>query len=284
MTRRIQDYIVVAKPGIITANMVTCAGGFFLASKKNADLVQFLAMMTGMCMIVASACIFNNYIDRDIDRRMSRTRQRPFAAGRIPVKATLITASGLCIAGGALLAILLNARCAMAAAAGFMIYVCVYSLYLKRGSRYSVMVGSLAGAAPPVAGYLAVRDEFDAGAVILSLIFILWQIPHSYAVQLYHRDDYEKAAIPVLPARKAPDIMQRHMIIYILGFSASVAALASAGYTGTTSLVISLASAFTWLYFSSSRRTGADEASWARRMFVLSIIAIISLSIVISLY
>ena len=105
--------------------------------------------------------------------------------------------------------------------AGLVIYVGVYSLYLKRNSVYGALIGSLAGAAPPLAGYCAVTGRFDLGAVILLSIFSLWQMPHCYAIAVFRFDDYTAAAIPVLPVKQGTAAAKKHIVGYILAFMAA---------------------------------------------------------------
>ena len=106
------------------------------------------------------------------------------------------------IAGMALLLVAANVVAMLIAVVGFVVYVGVYSLYMKRKSVYGTLVGSLSGAAPPVIGYCAVTGQFDTGALILLLIFSLWQMPHSYAIAIFRFKDYRAANIPVLPVIK----------------------------------------------------------------------------------
>ena len=135
---------------------------------------------------------------------MLRTRHRVLAQGRIKLPIAISYATILAMAGLALLWAAANLLAVSIVLAGLVIYVGVYSLYLKGNSVYSPLIGSLAGAAPPLAGYCAVTGRFDLGAVILLSIFSLWQMPHCYAIAIFRLDDYTAAAIPVLPVSRAP--------------------------------------------------------------------------------
>ncbi len=198
----IKQYLQVTKPGIIFGNLISVIGGFLLASKGDIDYPLFLSTLLGVSLVVASGCVFNNYIDRDIDKIMERTKNRVLVKGLIDPKVSLIYASVLGIAGMLLLYVAANALAMMLAVIGFVIYVGVYSLYMKRKSVYGTLIGSLSGAAPPVIGYCAVTGQFDTGALILLLIFSLWQMPHSYAIAIFRFKDYQAANIPVLPVIK----------------------------------------------------------------------------------
>lgn len=177
-----KQYLQVTKPGIIFGNLISVIGGFLLASKGSLDVPLFIATMVGVSLVVASGCVFNNYIDRDIDKVMERTKNRVLVKGLIAPKVTLTYATLLGLAGVALLYVAANPLAALLAVIGFIVYVGVYSLYMKRHSVYGTLIGSLSGAAPPVIGYCAVSNEFDAGALILLAIFSLWQMPHSLSL------------------------------------------------------------------------------------------------------
>lgn len=146
----IKQYLQVTKPGIIFGNLISVIGGFLLASKGDIDYPLFLSTLLGVSLVVASGCVFNNYIDRDIDKIMERTKNRVLVKGLIDPKVSLIYASVLGIAGMLLLYVAANALAMMLAVIGFVIYVGVYSLYMKRKSVYGTLIGSLSGAAPPL--------------------------------------------------------------------------------------------------------------------------------------
>ncbi|MGA9702632.1 UbiA family prenyltransferase, partial [Pseudomonas sp.] len=163
----LKHFIQITKPGIIFGNVLSVAGGFFLASKGHVDLAIFLAAMIGTSLVVASGCVFNNCIDRDIDIKMERTKNRVLVQGLISLKLALIYATVLGVAGVALLYKVANPLAALFAVIGFVIYVGLYSLYLKRKSVHGTLVGSLSGAMPPVIGYVAVTNSFDMAALTL---------------------------------------------------------------------------------------------------------------------
>ncbi len=115
---------------------------------------------------------------------------------------------------------------------GFVVYVGVYSLYMKRHSVYGTLIGSLSGAAPPVIGYCAVTGDFDSGAAILLAIFSLWQMPHSYAIAIFRFKDYQAANIPVLPVVKGISVAKNHITLYIIAFAVATLMLTLGGYAG----------------------------------------------------
>jgi protoheme IX farnesyltransferase len=278
-----KQYLQVTKPGIIFGNLISVIGGFLLASKGSLDVPLFIATMVGVSLVVASGCVFNNYIDRDIDKVMERTKNRVLVKGLIAPKVTLTYATLLGLAGVALLYIAANPLAALLAVIGFIVYVGVYSLYMKRHSVYGTLIGSLSGAAPPVIGYCAVSNEFDAGALILLAIFSLWQMPHSYAIAIFRFKDYQAANIPVLPVVKGISVAKNHITLYIVAFMVATLMLSLGGYAGYKYLVVAAAVSVWWLGMAlSGYKKAVDDRVWARKLFVFSIVTITCLSVMMS--
>ncbi|AFR02474.1 heme o synthase [Pectobacterium carotovorum] len=279
----IKQYLQVTKPGIIFGNLISVIGGFLLAAQGRIDYPLFFATLVGVSLVVASGCVFNNVIDRDIDKKMERTKNRVLVKGLISLKVTLVYASLLGIAGFALLYIAANPLAMWLAVMGFVVYVGVYSLYMKRHSVYGTLIGSLSGAAPPVIGYCAVSNQFDAGALILLLIFSLWQMPHSYAIAIFRFKDYQAANIPVLPVVKGISVAKHHITLYIVAFAVATLMLSLGGYAGYKYLIVAAAVSVWWLGMAlSGYKNAIDDRIWARKLFVFSIVAITSLSVMMS--
>ncbi|EMJ7588568.1 protoheme IX farnesyltransferase [Serratia marcescens] len=279
----IKQYLQVTKPGIIFGNLISVVGGFLLASKGSIDYPLFLATLVGVSLVVASGCVFNNYIDRDIDKKMERTKNRVLVKGLIAPSVTLVYATVLGIVGFALLYIAANPLAMWLAVMGFVVYVGVYSLYMKRHSVYGTLIGSLSGAAPPVIGYCAVTNEFDAGALILLAIFSLWQMPHSYAIAIFRFKDYQAANIPVLPVVKGISVAKNHITVYILAFMIATLMLTLVGYAGYKYLIVAAAVSVWWLGMALRGYKTENDSAWARKLFVFSIVAITSLSVMMSI-
>ena len=279
----IKQYLQVTKPGIIFGNLISVVGGFLLASKGSIDYPLFLATLLGVSLVVASGCVFNNYIDRDIDKKMERTKNRVLVKGLIAPSVTLVYATVLGIAGFVLLYIGANPLAMWLAVMGFVVYVGVYSLYMKRHSVYGTLIGSLSGAAPPVIGYCAVTNEFDAGALILLAIFSLWQMPHSYAIAIFRFKDYQAANIPVLPVVKGISVAKNHITVYILAFMIATLMLTLSGYAGYKYLIVAAAVSVWWLGMALRGYKTENDSIWARKLFVFSIVAITSLSVMMSI-
>ena len=278
-----KQYLQVTKPGIIFGNLISVIGGFLLASKGHIDYPLFVWTLLGVSLVVASGCVFNNYIDRDIDRKMERTKNRVLVKGLISPEASLVYATLLGIAGFMLLWFGANPLACWLGVMGFVVYVGVYSLYMKRHSVYGTLIGSLSGAAPPVIGYCAVTGNFDSGAAILLAIFSLWQMPHSYAIAIFRFNDYLAASIPVLPVKRGIQVAKKHILLYILAFLVATLMLTFSGYAGMSYLAVAAAMGMYWLYMAWTGYKAVDDTVWARKLFVFSIFTITALSVMMSL-
>ncbi len=273
-------YWSVTKPGIIMGNFISVAGGFLLASKGDVDLWLMTATLIGLSLVIASGCAINNVIDRDIDIKMARTRTRVTVTGEMSGMAALCHGIVLGIMGFGLLIAYTTQVAVLFAAFGYFIYVGVYSLYMKRNSVYGTFIGSLSGAVPPVVGYCAVTGQFDMGALILLVMFSLWQMPHSYAIAIFRFKDYQAANIPVLPVAQGIDKAKRHIVLYIAIYTLVVMLLPINGYTGAAFMAVACTTSFWWLLMAlRGYRRNIDVSGWARQVFAFSIINITALSI-----
>lgn len=279
----IKPYLQVTKPGIIVGNLISVVGGFLLASKGSINGFLLILTLLGVSLVVASGCAFNNLIDRDIDPKMERTKNRVLVRGLASARVTFALATILGIAGFIVLYFGANPLAMWLSVMGFVVYVGIYSLYMKRHSVYGTLIGSLSGAAPPVIGYCAVSNNFDAGALILLAIFSLWQMPHSYAIAIYRFKDYQSANIPVLPVVKGIAVAKHHITFYIIAFMFATLMLSIGGYAGYKYLVVAAAVSVWWLCMAlSGYKAQNNDRIWARKLFVFSIIAITTLSIMMS--
>ncbi len=169
------------------------------------------------------------------------------------------------------------------ALAGFVIYVGVYSLYLKRNSAYSTIIGSLAGAAPPLAAYCSARNTFDIGALLVLAIFSLWQIPHSYAITIFRYNDYAAAKIPVMSVRSGISATKRHIIWHTVAFILGAQMLTAFGYAGHAYLAVATGLGLCWLCMALHGYKTCDDRLWSRRLYLFSILTIFILSIMMSI-
>ena len=278
-----KHYYSLTKPGIIYGNLITVSGGYFLASHGNIDFIKYFFTMLGITLVVASGCVINNIIDKDIDCLMERTKNRVMVQGLIPVKMAYIYGITLGIIGALFLYYGVNKLTLSTALIGWFFYIVVYTLFLKRKSVYGTIVGSISGAIPPVVGYVAVTNRIDLGACILFAILSLWQIPHSYAIAIFRLQDYTNAAINIMPVKNGIYKTKVSMLVYTLLFSIATIMLSLCGYTGSWYLVISTVSCLYWIRLAIVGFYTIDDKMWARKMFVASIIIITILSLMMSI-
>jgi len=268
----VKDFVQLAKPGILISNMITAFGGFWLAAKGNVEWMLLLWMSLGTILVMASGCVLNNYLDRDMDSKMSRTRNRITAKGNVSPKAVLIYGLTLGVAGLSILGLLVNPLTALLGITGLFVYVWVYTAWLKRTSVWSTMVGGVSGAMPPVIGYCAVTNTMDMGALILFLILFLWQPPHFWALGIRRKEEYREAGFPLLPVVRGNYVTKMAMVRYIVMLVPVSLLLYLYGYAGIYYLIASAIMGLGWLYMClRGFKPGNDEVLWARRMFVYSI-------------
>lgn len=276
----LRDYYYLTKPGIIRGNLITATAGFFLASMGYVGWWLLVAALGGLALVIASGCVFNNYIDRDIDAKMARTKKRAMVQGNISAQAALSYGAVLGVAGFFVLGFFANWLTAIVAAFGWFFYVVVYSIW-KRRSVYSTIVGSISGAVPPVVGYTAVSGQIDAAAAILFSILVLWQMPHFYAIGIRRRKDYAKAGIPILPVKQSVRSAKVNILIYIVGFAAAMSLLTVYGYASNLYLAIVVLLGLWWLSAGIKGFSNKDDTSWAKRMFRISLVVITGWSLTV---
>lgn len=246
MKKTLRAYYLLSKPGIVYGNAFTAVGGFFFGAMGSPDLLHFALMLVGISLVMASACAFNNVMDRDIDAVMERTKKRPVPSGAIPAAHALTYATVVLVVGLTLL-LLVNQLTALVAIIGHFAYVVLYG-YAKRTTVHGTLVGTLSGSTPPVIGYVAATGVFDFNALLLFLIMVAWQMPHFYTIAIFRLKDYQTANIPVLPAVKGFAATRRQMIAYTVLFVVACMALWIFGDASLLWALIMLLAGIYWLY------------------------------------
>lgn len=267
----IRTYYRLTKPGIIYGNLLAAATGFAVAAQRHIDILLLIEALSGIALVIASACVINNYIDRGVDKAMARTKNRALVTGEVPTKNALIYAAFLGFLGFIILAAHTNWLTVVIGLVGFIDYVALYG-YAKRHTWHGTLVGTLAGSAPLVAGYTTVTDRFDGGALILFLIMTFWQMPHFYAIALRRLPDYKAARIPVLPAVKGARATKLQIICYVAAFLAVITLLFAYGYTGYLYLVVMGVYGLSWLVLGLKGFKISEDKKWATSMFLYSLI------------
>lgn len=273
----IKEYVRITKPGIIVGNLITAIAGFFIGTKKQFDYSAFLAMLFGLSLIIGSGCVFNNYKDRFIDQKMRRTQIRALVQGTISEINALRFGSVLIALSIVILTIFTNTLALISAIFGFIIYVYIYTP-LKLRSRHSTLIGSLAGAIPPVVGYSAASHSFDLCSLILFFMILSWQMPHFYAIAMYRSQDYKQAEIPVLPLVKGFFRTKLQMLYYTVLFFLNSLLLYYFNYTGKIYFFTVLALGSLWLLYAIKGLSVSCDITWAKKMFKISLLVVMGLS------
>jgi len=255
-----RGFIQLIKPGIIAGNLITAAAGFFLA-RGSAGLFP---MLLGLGLIIAGASVCNNYIDREIDQKMDRTKTRP----KISFEKAFILAMAFGGNGFFILSAFTNSLTFFIALLGFGIYVLAYS-FMKHKTDLATLVGSIAGATPPLVGYCAVANTLDYNAFLIFMAVALWQMPHFYAIALYRMKEYAAAGVPVLPVTRGIENTKIQSMVYTVGFAAV------ANLLNPWTLIPSLG----WVALSLSGFKAKEDRRWARWMFIYSLVVICLFSI-----
>lgn len=274
---RFKAYYQLTKPGIIYSNVLTAAAGFLLASTHHIAVARLLYVLLGISLIIAGACVFNNYIDRDLDAKMARTKQRALVSGAIAVRRALIFATVITIVGFAILIVHVNWLTTLVGVVAFVDYVVLYGL-AKRHSEHGTLVGTLAGAASIVAGYTAATGHVNLAVLLLWLALTFWQMAHFYAIAIYRLDDYRKAKVPVWPVVRGIADTKRYIVGYAGAFIIASFALTVFNYTGYIYLAIMAAINLYWLALVLDGLQTPDSQKWARRVFLRSLIVIVVFS------
>lgn len=282
MSNIIKQYYLLTKPGIVYGNAIYAIGGFFLASKFHSSFLLFFAMLFGISLSIAAACVFNNYIDRGIDGKMERTKKRALVTRTISSQAALTYGTILGLLGGGLLIFGTNLLTAFITFIGLVFYIILYGIG-KRKSVHGTLVGAVSGAVPPVVGYTAVTNNFDMGAFLLFIILIAWQMPHFYAIAIYRLKEYKNANIPVLPAVKGIMVTKIQIVFYTLSFLIATTLLTVFKYTGFVYLIVMMLIGLAWVWYAVEGFWAKDTDKWARKVFFLSLVITLVFSVMISL-
>lgn len=220
LTQTIQDYVMLTKPGIQTLLLVSMLGAMLVASSSVPSFGLVLAMLIGGSLSSGGANALNCYIDRDIDAKMSRTRKRATAAGRISPPAALVFGISLSLLGVLIIGFAANWLAAGLALAGNVYYVVVYTLLLKRTTPHNIVIGGAAGAVPPLVGWAAVTGSLAAPAWILFAIIFYWTPPHFWALALLKQGEYGRVNVPMLPVVAGEEATRRQIFLYTVLLSA----------------------------------------------------------------
>ncbi|WP_367672999.1 heme o synthase [Buchnera aphidicola] len=268
-------YIEIIKPGIIFGNMVLMTGSFLYSSRTYFHLYLFLYTVIGLSCVIASACVFNNIIDSDIDRKMTRTHKRVLVKKYLKLGQVLFFGVIIGLFGLLILGYFVNFLSMLLAIFGFIVYVFFYTYLTKRISIYSTLIGSVSGSIPSVIGYTAVVNTIDFFSFLLFINFIFWQMSHFYSISIFRISDYKNANIPIFPVVKGVLLAKQHIIYYIISYIISNILLSLIGYVSYYFLFLSLFINLIWLYLAYVNFKRSDEKKYSIQLFYFSLIVVI---------
>ena len=194
----VSDLIALTKPRVVLMVLVTAAVGYYVGVSGTAEWGRLVHLLIGTMLAAGGTLALNQYVERDVDARMERTRARPLPEGRLAPLEALLFGTAITVGGVVYLAACVNTLSALVTAVTAMLYVLVYTP-MKLRSPLCTLVGAVPGALPPVAGWAAARDDLSLGAWVLFGILFLWQLPHTLAIARLYCEDYARGGILVLP-------------------------------------------------------------------------------------
>ncbi|KGP63024.1 protoheme IX farnesyltransferase [Legionella norrlandica] len=209
-----RDYIELCKPRVVLLMLLTVIVGMYLASPGwiNLKLIAWTLLGIGLC--AGSAAAINHLVDRHVDSVMDRTKKRPVAYGRVSVKQALWFAVTIGILGLSILIVFVNLLTALLTFVTLIGYAGIYTGYLKRATSQNIVIGGLAGAAPPLLGWTAITNQLDPAALLLVLIIFTWTPPHFWALAIYRYKEYQHAEIPMLPVTHGIPFTKLNIYLY----------------------------------------------------------------------
>jgi protoheme IX farnesyltransferase len=264
------DYVALTKPRIIELLLVTTVPTMIVAERGLPSLWLVAATVIGGTLAAGGANAMNMVVDRDIDRVMVRTRNRPLASGRLTARAALTFAVGIEVAAFAFLWATVNLLSAALAVAACLFYVFVYTLWLKRSSSSNIVIGGAAGAVPVLVGWTAVTNSLDWPPVVLFAVIFYWTPPHFWALAIRYRDDYARAHVPMLPVVASLRTTAVRIVLYTLLLWALTLVFAPVAGMGDIYIAAALVlgAVFTWL---AVRLLRDNSPQAAMRVFTWSI-------------
>ncbi len=234
----LSDYVELTKPKVQSLLLLTTIATMYVAGDPSVALVALTCL--GGYLSAGGAGAVNHWFDRDIDARMTRTATRPIPAGRVSPTAALIFGCTLAGLSFAELSLSVNVLAASLSFAGFLGYVLVYTVWLKRRTPQNIVIGGAAGAVPPLVGWAAVTGLVGGTAVLLFAIVFFWTPPHFWALSLLMKDEYARVDIPMLPVVRGEAETRRQILLYTVLLYAVTQLPFCAGGLGTTYLVASM--------------------------------------------
>src|SRR5690625_2892941 len=273
--RKAKAYLVLTKPRVIELLLVTTLPTMIFAQRGWPDLWTVLATMVGGALAAGASGAFNCYIDRDIDKHMQRTKNRPLVTGEVTPRETLVFSWVLTFLAIGILAVGTNWLATAFGIAAIFFYVVIYSLILKRRTEQNIIWGGLAGAFPVLIAWAAVRGTVEWPAVVLFIVIFLWTPPHYWPLSLKYKEDYQEVDVPMLGAIATSRHVSSQVVLYTWATVVVSLLLLPMGWAGIVYTATAAVSGGWFIYeahklYRDSQRPGFHDKK-AMRVFHLSI-------------
>ena len=216
MLARWPDFLELTKPRVVALMLITAVIGMCMAVPGFVPWQPLVLGNIGIAFCAGAAAAINHVVDERIDQKMSRTTNRPVAQGRVSQSEAIVFAALLAILGTALLAVTVNVLTAVLTVASLVGYAFIYTMFLKRATPQNIVIGGLAGAAPPLLGWTAVTGEIHAHGLLLVLIIFAWTPPHFWALAIHRKEEYAAVGIPMLPVTHGNRFTALHILLYTI--------------------------------------------------------------------
>lgn len=272
LTSVARDFLSLTKPRVVLLHLLTAASAMVLASGGLPPGYTLLFTLAGGGLVACASNALNCFFDRDLDGMMSRTRRRPLPAGRLSPGQSIAFAVATAFAGLLMLISLVSVATAMLALGALVYYVVIYTVWLKRSTRWSAAFASGAGAFPPLIGWMAITGGIGLAPILLFAIISLWTPPHFWALTILRRSEYEQAGIKVLPTRDA----SLWIIVCVLLLVSTTLLLVPVAGMGWLYLGMALALGLVFLCLAARLRVSQASTS-ARRLYLYSILYLLLL-------
>jgi len=207
-------YYELTKPKVILLLLLTAIVGMCLASPGMPNLTLLVWGVIGIGMLSSAGAVFNHCIDRNIDIKMARTHRRPLPQGKVSLTQAIAFGLTLTVAGSVILWVLVNPLTAVLTFVSMLGYAVVYTLWLKRATPQNIVIGGIAGAAPPLLGWTAMTGTLDGNALLLVMIIFTWTPPHFWALAVDRVEDYRKTGLPMLPVTHGIEFTKTMILLY----------------------------------------------------------------------
>ena len=280
--QRIKDFIALSKPLIVGLLLITTYGGLVIGGKAWPSFSLTLWTLIGGALAAGGSSALNQYIDRELDKRMQRTAKRPLADGRLTDAEGLAFGLGLSLTSYYVLACFVNGLAALLSLTGIIYYVILYSLWLKKATVQNIVIGGGAGAIPPMVGYAAATGHLDWTAWILFAIIFMWTPPHFWALAIVRMKDYERAGVPMLPVVRGELETRKQIFIYTVELIAVTLLLPMLNLAGIIYLIASLVLGGALIYAAwAVWKEGGNRVAWRMYKWSSTYLVFIFLAIMI---